>query len=150
MVHGQKQCCLYLQIKLHYICVYKFHNLNSLWPVLCIFELTFMLHTTKLYAIKQVDVHSDCYITVMMYFRQKQCRLYLQMKLHFICVYKFYSIFHAFFSFEAPHRPVTQLYHLLKHNLRQDSIYIFFVIEFQHNIQLYVVYLLNNFYFTTA
>jgi hypothetical protein len=52
------------------------------------------------------------------------------MKLHFICVYKFYSIFHVFFSSEAPQRPVTQLYHLLKHNLRQDSIYIFFVINF--------------------
>jgi hypothetical protein len=80
----------------------------------------------------------------------QQCRLYLQIKLHFICVYKFYSIFHAFFSSEAPQRPATQLYHLLKHNLRQDSIYIFFVIEFQHNIQLYDVYLLNNFHFTTA
>jgi hypothetical protein len=65
-------------------------------------------------------------------------------------VYKFYSIFHDFFSFEAQKRPATQLYHRLKHNLRQDSIYIFFVIVFQHNFRLYAVYLLNNFHFTTA
>jgi hypothetical protein len=67
----------------------------------------------------------------------------------YVCI-SFTLSFTPFFSSEAPQRPATQLYHLLKHNLRQDSTYIFFVIQFQHNIQLYVVYLLNNFHFTTA
>jgi hypothetical protein len=67
----------------------------------------------------------------------------------YVCI-SFTPSFTPFFSSEAPQRHAIQLYHLLKHNLRQDSIYTFFVIQFQHNIQLYAVYLFNNFHFTTA
>ena len=37
-----------------------------------------------------------------------------------------------FFSSKATQRPATQLYHLLKHNLRQAFMYNFFVLKFQH------------------
>jgi hypothetical protein len=60
-----------------------------------------------------------------------------------------YSILHAFFSSEAAQRPATQLYHLFNHNLRQAFIYNFFVLKFQHNVQLYFIHLFNNIHFTT-